>query len=246
VFVPISDENPLRSIRVAYVTILLIAANCVVFLLQVSTINEQMAISLALVPDRLLKFVAVGGPAFAPSDEFGVPQPYTLLSYMFLHGNIVHLAGNMLFLWVFADNIEDAFGHFKFLIFYIVCGLFAGLTHVVMLPTSSVPLIGASGAVAGVIAAYVVLHPQVRVWVLAFRFIPLRITAALALGAWIVVQLAMVALPYLVASPQLGPVAWWAHVGGLLAGGVLVVFLRRPGVPLFGRTIGVGQDKLST
>jgi membrane associated rhomboid family serine protease len=118
--------------------------------------------------------------------------------------------------------------------------------HALLLPTSNIPLIGASGAVAGVIAAYVVLHPQVRVWVLAFRFIPLRITAALALGAWIAVQVAMVALPYLVASPQMGPVAWWAHIGGLIAGGVLVLFLRRPGVPLFGRTMGVERNKVST
>ena len=245
-FVPIQDENPLRSIRVAYVTILLIAANCAVFFLQASALSEQAAIGYALVPDKFLQMMTLGGPAFGPSDGFGVPPSYTLLSYMFLHGNIIHLAGNMLFLWVFGDNVEDAFGHFKFLIFYIACGLFAGLMHVMMLPASSVPLIGASGAVAGVIAAYIVLHPQVRVWVLAFRFIPLRITAALALGAWIATQLVMVALPYFVASPQLGPVAWWAHVGGLIAGGILVLFLRRPGVPLFGRTLGVGSQKIST
>jgi membrane associated rhomboid family serine protease len=245
VFVPIQDENPLRNIPVAYVTILLIAANCAVFFLQVASVNEYALISYALIPDKFLQLVSFGGPAFGPGDGFGSSQPYTLLSYMFLHGNILHLAGNMLFLWVFGDNVEDALGHFKFLVFYLVCGMFAGLMHVMMLPDSGVPLIGASGAVAGVIAAYLVLHPQVRVWVLAFRFIPLRITALLALGAWILTQLTMVALPYLVAAPQMGPVAWWAHIGGLIAGGILVIFMRRPGVPLFGRTVPAGSQKIS-
>jgi membrane associated rhomboid family serine protease len=246
VFVPISDENPLRTIPVAYVTISLIVANCAVFVLQVSAVNEYAFIAYALVPDKFLQLVSFGGPAFGPVEGFGSSQPFTLLSYMFLHGNILHLAGNMLFLWVFGDNVEDAFGHLKFLVFYLVCGMFAGLMHVMMLPDSGVPLIGASGAVAGVIAAYLVLHPQVRVWVLAFRFIPLRITALLALGAWILTQLTMVALPYLVAAPQMGPVAWWAHIGGLVAGGILVIFFRRPGVPLFGRTVPVGSQKIST
>jgi membrane associated rhomboid family serine protease len=246
VFVPIQDENPLRNIPVAYVTILLIVANCAVFFMQAAAVNEYAFIGYALTPDKFLQFVTIGGPAFGPGDGFGTPQPYTLLTYMFLHGNIFHLVGNMLFLWVFGDNVEDAFGHFKFLIFYFACGMFAGLMHVMMLPASTVPLIGASGAVAGVIAAYLVLHPRVRVWVLAFRFIPLRITAALALGAWIATQLAMVALPYLGLASQAGPIAWWAHVGGLVAGAVLVLFLRRPGVPLFGRTLSVGNHKIST
>jgi membrane associated rhomboid family serine protease len=116
-------------------------------------------------------------------------------------------------------------------VFYLVCGIFAGLTHAWMMPESDMPLIGASGAVAGVIAAYIMLHPRVRVWVLAFRFIPLRISAALALGAWILTQLVMVALP------QIGPVAWWAHIGGLVAGAALILVMRRPGVPLFDKRL---------
>ena len=99
----------------------------------------------------------------------------------------------MLFLWVFGDNVEDAMGHFKFLVFYLLCGIAGGLAHAFMLPTSRLPLIGASGAVAGVIAAYLILHPRVRVWVLAFRFIPLRIAAAWVLGVWVVTQFVMVA-----------------------------------------------------
>ena len=122
-------------------------------------------------------------------------------------------------------------GHIKFLAFYLLCGIAGGLAHAFMLPSSGLPLIGASGAVAGVIAAYLILHPRVRVWVLAFRFIPLRITAAWVLGVWVVTQLVMIAI-----APS-DQVAWWAHVGGMVAGAVLVLVLRRPGVPLFDRGI---------
>jgi len=124
-------------------------------------------------------------------------------------------------------------GHIKFLLFYLACGVFAGLMHAWIVPDSESPLIGASGAVAGVIAAYLMLHPRVRVWVLALKAIPLRISAAFALGLWILTQVVMVLLP------QAGPVAWWAHIGGLIAGAILVIFLRRSGVPLFDRRLGV-------
>jgi len=140
----------------------------------------------------------------------------------------------MLFLWVFGDNVEDAMGHLKFLVFYLLCGIVAGLTHTLIAPTSDIPLIGASGAVAGVIAAYLMLHPKVQVWVLALKVIPLRISAAVVLGIWILTQIVMVVLP------QVGPVAWWAHIGGLIAGALLVLVMRRPGVPLFDRGLGAG------
>jgi membrane associated rhomboid family serine protease len=175
-----------------------------------------------------------GGPANGIGDALAVPESFTLVTYMFLHGDPFHLLGNMLFLWVFGDNVEDALGHLRFLAFYLACGIFAGLVHAFVVEnwittSSGVPLIGASGAVAGVITAYLMLHPHVRVWVLAFRFIPLRISAMFALGAWILSQFVMLALP------NIGPVAWWAHIGGIVAGGVLVLFMRRPGVALFGR-----------
>jgi membrane associated rhomboid family serine protease len=152
---------------------------------------------------------------------------------MFFHADVFHLVGNMLFLWVFGDNVEDAMGHFKFLFFYLACGIFAALFHSWMLPNSQLPLIGASGAVAGVIAAYLMLHPRVSVWVLAFKVIPLRITAGIALGIWIAFQVVMIVLA------DVGPTAWWAHIGGLIAGGVLIIFLRRPGVPLFDKGLQV-------
>jgi membrane associated rhomboid family serine protease len=152
---------------------------------------------------------------------------------MFFHLDVFHLVGNMLFLWVFGDNVEDAMGHVRFLFFYLACGIFAGVFHAWMVPDSDLPLIGASGAVAGVIAAYLMLHPRVGVWVLAFKIIPLRISAGLVLGLWIAMQVVMIALA------DAGPVAWWAHIGGLIAGAVLIVFLRRPGVPLFDRNMRV-------
>lgn len=226
-FVPLHDENSLKNIRYPWVTILLIAINVCVYFLETARLDELAIAGFAIIPKELFDTsllpisVETVGPRF--------PERLTLLSYMFFHGDVLHLAGNMLFLWVFGDNVEDALGHLKYLVFYLACGVFGGLLHAWIDPTSEVPLIGASGAVAGVIAAYLVLHPRVRVWVLALKVIPLRISAAFALGLWILMQVAMVLLP------QVGPVAWWAHIGGLMAGVVLVVFLRRRGVPLFDR-----------
>ncbi len=230
-FIPVYDQNPLRSIHFQAVTVSLIAINIAVFILQVTALPVQVVLGFALVPADLVGMGAAVPSAAPSAGEIAIPERLTLLSYMFFHGDILHLAGNMLFLWVFGDNVEDALGHFRFLIFYLACGVVGGLTHTLMMPTSELPLIGASGAVAGVIAAYLMLHPRVRIWVLVMRVIPIRISAAFALGAWIVTQLIMVLLP------QVGPVAWWAHIGGLAAGAVLVVFMRRSGVPLFDRGI---------
>lgn len=225
-FVPIQDANPLKSIRFQYVTLAIIAINIAAFVFETAALDDAGIASFAIVPKELFA-AGVIGPGTGATHGLPVPERYTLLSYMFFHGDIVHLFGNMIFLWVFGDNVEDAMGHVKYLVFYLACGVFAGLVHAWIVPASDVPLIGASGAVAGVIAAYLMLHPRVRVWVLAFKVIPLQISAALALGLWIAIQVVMVLLP------QVGPVAWWAHIGGLVAGAVLVVLLRRPGVPLF-------------
>jgi membrane associated rhomboid family serine protease len=237
-FVPLHDENTLKSIRFQFVTIGLIAVNVFIYFFQELTgFDTAQVASFALVPKELFDTSLL--PVEAPDalTVTVVPERLTLFSYMFFHGDILHLAGNMLFLWVFGDNVEDSMGHLRFLAFYLACGVFAGLTHALIAPDSDSPLIGASGAVAGVIAAYLMLHPRVRVWVLALKAIPLRISAAFALGLWILMQLFMAALP-LLGVPDVGPVAWWAHIGGLIAGAVLVVFLRRPGVPLFDKRLG--------
>jgi membrane associated rhomboid family serine protease len=227
VFIPLSDDNPLRSIRFQWVTVGLIAANVGGFLLQNTQGAQASILSFALIPSELVQVHVFGGAAPSLEQPIQVPEGLTLLTYQFLHGDIFHLLSNMLFLWVFGDNVEDAMGHLKYLVFYLVCGVAAGLAHSTMLPASKLPLIGASGAVAGVIAAYLVLHPRVRVWVLAFRIIPLKISAVWVLGVWVVTQFLMI----LVNQPD--QVAWWAHIGGMIAGAVLILFMRRPGVPLF-------------
>ena len=228
-FVPLHEENVLKSIRFQYVTAGLILANVIVFVFEALGLQEAVIASFAIIPTELVSSAGLLAPADAPDQTVAVPERLTLISYMFFHGDIFHLAGNMLFLWVFGDNVEDAMGHLRFLIFYFACGIFAGLAHAYMLPDSPNPLIGASGAVAGVIAAYLMLHPRVRVWVLAFQFIPLRLSAAVVLGVWVLTQFIMILLP------EIGPVAWWAHIGGLLAGAVLIIVMKRPDVALFDR-----------
>ena len=228
-FIPLRDDNSLKSIPFQYVTVGLIAVNILVFLLEVSGLSHAAVASFAVTPRELLGGTALLAPSSFSEDGYAIGEEATLLTYMFFHADVFHLVGNMLFLWVFGDNVEDAMGHLRFLVFYLACGVFAALFHAWMLPDSDLPLFGASGAVAGVIAAYLMLHPRVGVWVLAFKVIPLRITAGLALGIWIALQVVMVAMP------DMGPVAWWAHIGGLIAGAVLILFMRRPGVPLFDR-----------
>ncbi|MFN3868418.1 MAG: rhomboid family intramembrane serine protease [Hyphomicrobiaceae bacterium] len=230
VFVPVKDDNPLKSIHFQYVTMALILTNIAVFVLSVVGTSEAMVASFAVIPGELFG-VQIG----ELPQSVAVPERLTLLTYMFFHGDAFHLLGNMLFLWVFGDNVEDAMGHAKFLAFYLLCGIFAGLTHAFLMPGSPLPLIGASGAVAGVIAAYLMLHPRVRVWVLVFKVFPMQISAAIVLGLWVVTQIVMVMMP------QTDQIAWWAHIGGLVSGAVLVLFMRRPGVPLFDKGLAAAR-----
>jgi membrane associated rhomboid family serine protease len=231
VFIPIYDDNRLKHIEFQYVTLFLIALNVACFVFEWNGIDRRVIASFALVPTELLAVNVYGGHAGFSSEALAVPEVFTLVTYMFFHGDLLHIAGNMLFLWVFGDNVEDACGHWRYLLLYLACGVLAGLAHVVMQPQSVSPLVGASGAVAGVISAYLVLHPRVRVWVIAFKFLPLRISAVWLLSAWIVLQVMMLFLP------QTGPIAWWAHIGGIISGAVLVVILRRKGVVLFDQNL---------
>ena len=226
-FIPLRDENSLKSIPFQYVTVSLIALNVLVYLFEVGGLDQSAVAAFGVTPSELFGTRLVTASDPLPTGAIPLAEGMTLLTYMFFHADIFHLLFNMLFLWVFGDNVEDSMGHARFLIFYLACGVFAGLFHSWMLPDSDLPLIGASGAVAGVIAAYLMLHPHVGVWVLAFKIIPLRITAGLALGIWIALQIVMIAVA------DVGPTAWWAHIGGLIAGAVLILFMRRPGVPLF-------------
>lgn len=234
-FVPIHDRNPLKSIGYQYVTVSLIAINVIVYVVFETgwlLPADDRALALALIPAQLLDATPLQPIRGAEELPIVLPERWTLLTYMFLHGSFLHLAGNMLFLWVFGDNVEDAMGHVRFIMFYVMCGVFAGVVHAFAAPNSQVPLIGASGAVAGVVAAYLMLHPRVKVWVLALWRIPLRLSAAWVLGFWALLQIVNAL------SATGDGVAWWAHVGGLGAGALLILFMRRAGVPLFDRTAG--------
>ena len=228
-FIPLNDDNPLRSISFPFVTVALILANVGIFVFYQSGLFADMGqatmVDLAIVPCQLLGLTECA----ANSGQMigAIPEQFTPISYMFLHGGWMHLIGNMLFLWVFGDNVEDAMGHLPFIVFYLLCGILAGYAHSLMAPSSPSPLIGASGAVAGVIAAYLMLHPNVLVWVLAFGAISMNLRAVWVLGAWVVLQFASLIMA------QQSNTAWWAHIGGLAAGALLILVMRRRGVPLF-------------
>ena len=157
----------------------------------------------------------------------------TLLTSMFLHAGLLHIAGNMLYLWIFGNNIEDALGHVKFTMFYLVCGIAAALTMALMDPASQTPMVGASGAISGVLGSYLLLYPRARVHVvlpLGWFFFSLRPRAVWVVGSWFAIQIVTAAL-----TPSSEPgVAWWAHVGGFAAGLMLTPFLKARDVPYFG------------
>ena len=227
-FIPLHDANSLKYIRLQYVTIGMIVANTLVFL--VTTIGGEEVTVAAVVGLGYIPSV-VFDVAELPPQFVVVPEDLTYLTYAFIHSDIFHLGGNMLFLWVFGDNVEDAMGHFRFLLFYLACAAGGAFFHGIMAPQSEMPLIGASGAVAGIVAAYLILHPRVKVWVLAFGRIPLRIPAWISLAAWILFQFGM----FLFGGQD--QVSWACHVGGILTGAVLVLLLKRRGVPVFDREI---------
>ncbi len=231
-FIPLYDSNHLRHIRFQYVTLGLIIANVLIFLGTVLGVSEEAAwadaLGLGYIP------AVINDIAELPADHVLVPENFTYITYAFLHADIFHLGGNMLFLWVFGDNVEDALGHVKFLIFYLLCAAAGAFLHGIILPNSEAPLIGASGAIAGVVSAYLILHPRVKLWVLVLMRIPLRIPAWIPLLLWVGFQFLML----LVQTDD--AISWPAHVGGIIAGAVLVVLLRRRGVPLFDKNLEVG------
>ncbi len=228
-FIPLHDGEPLRHVRAPYVTYGLIALCTALFLgSQLGLLPQTdpyLAAGFGIIPK------VVFGGAYVPPELPQAHPLFTPLTSVFLHGGWVHLVGNMLFLWVFGDNVEDAMGHLKFLFFYLACAAAGALVHGLIMPVSEAPLIGASGAVSGVVAAYLMLHPKVRVWVLVFMRFPLPLPAFIPLVFWVGQQFVMLVID---ADSN---VSWGAHVGGIIAGAILVLFLRRPGVPLFDRAI---------
>ncbi len=230
-FIPVFDINERRNITLHYATLGLIAANVLVFVLQITVLGDMTEVGLMLIPATFT------GELVRPDEIAVVPEWATIVTSAFLHADFWHLFGNMLFLWVFGDNVEDALGHIRFVVFYLLCAMAGGAAHIVWDTSSQAPLLGASGGVAGIVAVYLVLHPRVRVWVLVLGKIPLRLPAFWIIGAWIVFQVAWALIEGDIA------VAWWAHVGGIVAGVVLVLILRKPGTPLLDR--GLAEDGMA-
>jgi membrane associated rhomboid family serine protease len=212
--IPLKDDIP--SFRAPIVTVALISVNCLVFFYLLSWGKEFQN---ALVKWGAIPFEITHGRELTPQLAF--PIPLSLFSSMFMHGGFLHLAGNMLYLWIFGDNVEDRLGHVKFFVFYILSGLAASLLYILTSPQSQVPMVGASGAIAGVLGAYIINFPNARILTLVFFgfFIRIaRIPALFVLGFWFILQL-LYALPSI--GSTTGGVAWFAHVGGFLSGIIL-------------------------
>jgi membrane associated rhomboid family serine protease len=255
VVIPVHDINPVR--RTPWVTYALIALNMIIFLLtpasrtvadsnlgqlcqQEAFFDHYGAIPHEMVDNDQLPLVATGQPGVGPGGPGCVAEApgyhkvpaLSVLYSMFLHGSWLHLLGNMLFLFVFGNNIEDRFGRFRFALFYLFCGYLASYGFALANGSSTVPLIGASGAIAGVLGAYLVFYPGVRVWSLVpvLFFIPLRLPAWVVLGAWFVLQWAYASG----VAVSAGSVGYLAHVVGFAAGALIALpvrLLRRPPAP---------------
>jgi membrane associated rhomboid family serine protease len=218
--IPLRDTN--RSDTIPFITILIIILNGVVFLYELS------------LGQHLTRFFYVFGvvPSFYFSSEYWETAGLfigilPLFTSMFLHGGWLHFLGNMLFLWVFGDNVEDRMGHWRFIFFYFICGLAAAVLHIVTNSSSKLPTVGASGAIAGVLGAYLVLFPRARVLTLVpilFFFQLVELPAVIFLGFWFVMQFFSGAIS--LTAGDVGGTAWWAHIGGFFTGMLLILRYR--------------------
>ncbi len=225
--IPLRDDIPttLRPV----VTVGILIACVLVFLWEIREgvkSLEQAVYSFGVIPVILL-----GDGRLAPG-LIHIPEPLTIITSLFLHAGWLHLISNLIFLWIFGNNIEDAMGHGRFIVFYLLCGTVAALAQALPDPRAEIPLVGASGAISGVMGAYLLLFPHARVLVLlpmGFFTQLVRLPASWVLGFWIVLQI----MNSLLAAPQKGGVAWLAHVGGFIAGMALIPFFKYSHVPLF-------------
>ncbi len=226
---PIRDENP--QLRVPFVTFAIIAANVAAWIL-LQGLGSEPALSrsicqLGLIPGDVLGTVdlsRVSQRLVCPVDGQG--SWLTVLSSMFLHGSWMHIIGNMWFLWIFGDNVEDAMGHARFLMFYVLCGVAAAAAQMLANAASPIPMVGASGAIGGVMGAYIVIYPRVHVHmlvILGFYVTTIAVPAVLMLGYWIVIQFVGGLAS---AGATGGGVAFWAHIGGFAAGAALVLLFK--------------------
>jgi membrane associated rhomboid family serine protease len=218
--VPIYDDNPFAPPVKPVVTWCLIAANLAIFFYEIAA--SQLAL------DRMLDTFSLTPAAFTGdmAARGWLPAWATVITYQFFHADIAHIVGNMVFLWVFGDDIERAVGRWRFLAFYLLCGVVGGLAFVANDPQSRIELIGASGAIAGVVVAYVMLRPCAKITVL-LGIIPLRISAYWVVGLFVLTQL------WNLGASSKSEVAYWAHFGGMLAGGLLFPLIKPSQVKLF-------------
>lgn len=225
--IPLHDDNPTRTLPL--VTVAIVIACVLAFLWQLlhePRVQELLVTSLGVIPAALLGDFRPAQPLYS------LPPSVTLVTSMFLHGGWMHLIGNMLYLWIFGNNVEDAMGHGRFVVFYLLCGAGAALTQAFATPDSTIPMIGASGAISGILGAYLLLYPHARVLVL----LPLgvftrlvRLPALAVLGFWFVLQI----VNSLLVTTGGGGVAWGAHIGGFVAGLVLIPLFKQRDVRLF-------------
>lgn len=224
-FIPIYDGVPLRRLKAPVAVRAIILLNFAILLVTMSGALggiDHIGVAGGVIP------AVVFGEAVRTPELSIVPPSLTFLTFMFLHAGFWHFAGNMVFLWVFGDNVEDAMGSGRFIAFYLCCGVLSALAHTWMNTDSQAPLVGASGAVAGVLAAYLLLYPRVKVFGLIFTWLPIVLPAWLFIGAWIAAQIGSA---FFVSG---GDVGWWAHVGGVLSGVLLAPLFKQADVPLFG------------
>ncbi|SCY58745.1 rhomboid family intramembrane serine protease [Microvirga guangxiensis] len=238
-FLPLHDGVPLQHMKTPVVARSLIVICIMVHLVFVygPLSADEMVGGFGLIPAVLFGYERL------PEGYPFVPVWMTLVTNIFLHGSWFHLIGNLLFLWVFGDNVEDAMGHLRFLLFFLICGIAASFVHAVasfsmvgasmpesfILPAPERPLIGASGGVSGVVAAYVILYPRVRIWALFLGGIPLRLPAYWAIGFWFAVQFVSA---FFGADEGVG---WFAHLGGFIAGAILIPIMRHRYDPVLAR-----------
>ena len=225
--IPIHDDNPTES--QSFVTWVLIGLCVLIFVLQYSAapqITQQIIYSYGLIPAVLNNFASL------PEVVYRVDAEFTVFTSMFLHGGFMHLAGNMLYLWIFGDNVEDCMGHVRFTVFYLTCGAVAAYAQVLFNPQSAIPMVGASGAISGVLGAYMLVYPKAKVLVLiplGFILQTVRLPAMAVLLAWFAVQI----FSSISAEPGTPGVAWYAHIGGFVAGCVLIPLFKSRRVPFF-------------
>lgn len=212
--IPIKDENPTET--VPFVTVAIITTNILAFAYELSLGQEgvtRLVMEMGVVPREM----TAGGLNLSHSPTF--------MTSMFLHGGLLHLLGNMLYLWIFGNNIEDALGHVRFVLFYLLCGVAATALHVALNSGSAKPVIGASGAISGVLGAYLILYPKARVWTIIFYFFLIRlirVPAVVVLVIWILYQVLSAAVLSAYSTADAGGVAVFAHIGGFVAGIVLL------------------------